>query len=125
MGRNNEDFFAGRNFQEPEEGAVYFHGTNERLNVGDTINPTESLLQSGRHGGAYGIEDVKEDPRATQPRAWAVPVVKGQVTSGNARHALSYAVRREQNFKRTLGKRAYLYQVEPLSPAEKFPSVEN
>lgn len=125
MTRNNEDFFAGRDHEQPEGGTTYIHGTNVRLNVGDIITPNgDSLLRSGRHGGIYGVEDVADDPRATQPRAWAVPAKTKNISSDNIRHALSYAIRRESD-NPTKEKRAYAYQVEPIDKAEKFPSPEN
>jgi len=126
MGRNNEDFFTGRGFEGSPSGNTFLHGTNVKLNVGDIIRPNgDSLLQSGRHGGVRGVEPFAEDPRARQPRAWVVPAPPyGNISSGHARHALSYAVRAEAN-RPTREKRAYLYQVEPISQAEHFPSIEN
>jgi hypothetical protein len=124
MTRNTTDFFAGRNHEPTGDSTIYLHGTNQRLNVGDLIKPNgDSLVQSGNHGGVYGLGDAKDDPRAHQPRAWVVPVT-GYVSSENARHAMSYAVRAEQT-RPTKEKRAYVYQVEPISKAEKFPSPEN
>ena len=125
MTRNNADFFAGRDHEQPEGGTTYIHGTNIKLDIGDIIKPNgDSLLRSGRHGGVYGVEAVADDPRVNQPRAWAVPAKTSYITSDNVRHALSYAVRRERDTP-TKEKRAYAYQVEPIDKAEKFPSPEN
>lgn len=125
MTRNTTDFFAGRDHEPPEGGTTYLHGTNVRLGVGDIIRPNgDSLVQSGNHGGVYGLGEAKDDPRANAPRAWVVPARSSYITSENARHAMSYAVRAEQ-VRPTKEKRAYVYQVEPVSKAEKFPSPEN
>lgn len=126
MGANHADFFAGRNFEIPDSGTTFMHGTNVKLNIGDIIKPNgDSLLQSGRHGGIRGVEPYADDSRARLPRAWAVPAPGyGRISSGHARHALSYAVRSE-SVRPTEAKRAYLYQVEPISHAEHFPSIEN